>query len=114
MIYLTNQLFNYLRSMRFLLLIILLASIAATVVPCCAFDDCKDELTSAAVPGKKEQKGNCSPLSICAGCSIAIAINKTVKFDTPQPAQIVFADNYTSAPLSSYTSSFWQPPRSNG
>jgi hypothetical protein len=97
--------------MKFLILITLLISLAATVVPCCEFDGCQDELNNGSHHDKKEQKGTCSPFSTCATCSGAVVITKAVQMGRPLVYGIEFAEKYFPSLFHSYYPSFWQPPR---
>jgi hypothetical protein len=97
--------------MRFLVLILLLISISATVVPCCAFDGCSEEMAATSHPDKKDQQDSCSPFSTCAGCSIAAIPVKAPLITIPPPAKCSFTEIRTDNSLPLYAASFWQPPR---
>jgi hypothetical protein len=96
--------------MKFLVLIVLLICMAATFVPCCEFDGCQDEITTSHQE-KKEQKGTCSPFSTCVTCAGAVVIAKTIQLNSPLVSKDQFAEISIPPVLSSYFSSFWQPPR---
>jgi hypothetical protein len=91
-----------------------MVSVAATIIPCCSFDDCSEQLAAASYPGKKEQKGTCSPLSVCAGCSIAVIQTKNPVIFVPLKTQPDFIEVPENNNLPLYAASFWQPPRNAG
>jgi hypothetical protein len=100
----------YFCTMKLLAFAVLLISIAATIVPCCEFDDCQDEV-GASHPDKKEQKGTCSPFSTCAVCSGSIVITKTIQLVKPAISKDQFTEIAIPSFSPSYFPSFWQPPR---
>jgi hypothetical protein len=93
----------------FILLIIVAMS---TFAPCCVDDNCEADLVSANT--KKEQKqdkGSCSPFTNCRTCCGFVVTVRT--FEVPQPLDVAPTFLQVELPLilSSYSSSFWQPPR---
>jgi hypothetical protein len=83
---------------------------AATFVPCCEFDSCRDEVNSTHQE-KKEQKGTCSPFSTCATCSGAVVITKTIQIHGPLLSKSRLVEKNIPSVLPAYFPSFWQPPR---
>src|SRR5687767_9827570 len=97
--------------MKFLTLIVLMISLAATFVPCCEYDDCQNETTTASQTDNREQKGTCSPLSTCPACGGSILVSRLVQVSQPEdPKKELFVIEASSLPFA-HVSSFWQPPR---
>jgi hypothetical protein len=96
----------------FLALILSFIVFTETIVPCCLWDDCRQEENSAAHSGEKKSTGDCSPFATCSACAAAVLISKqfTVAFAVPK-----LHITHTAAPqyfiLSSYNKSLLQPPR---
>jgi hypothetical protein len=97
--------------MKLVILLSLLISMAATFVPCCEFDGCQDEFNTSSRQNKKEQKGTCSPLSICSTCSGAVVVSRIVLLSEPLVVKNTFLEAKPFSILPDYFPSFWQPPR---
>jgi hypothetical protein len=85
-------------------------------VPCCAIDNCKDELTITGQVADHEEEdkndcGNCSPFFTCTACAgFILSVENTVIKTIPS----FCANHYTGyilAPVTDVHFDFWQPPR---
>jgi len=91
--------------------ILLIVSVACSVVPCCMSDGCSDEeLSSEGLNHENEEEGACSPFFSCTTCS-GFQITKPVQISSP----IIPKQQHHSQAIvfyhSGYAASFWQPPR---
>jgi hypothetical protein len=98
--------------MKFLTLIVLVISVAATFIPCCEFDECQEEeIENSSQQDKKEENASCSPFSTCPTCAGAIIITKTIQLDRSDISKNKLVGFERSPILSCHSPSFWQPPR---
>jgi hypothetical protein len=97
---------------KWLVLILLLITAAGTFVPCCGIDDCCADQAIAANHNNHENEGICSPFFACATCSASVELTKTIQLDFPSAESLVHQHAIMKSDLPSYSSSFWQPPRS--
>jgi len=85
-----------------------------STVPCCAFDNCKDEAQQTqTADGHKHHDGckNCSPFNQCGNCVGFTFSPNAFQVDKPQQLNQQKSSVKTQSILSKYFSSFWQPPR---
>jgi len=87
-----------------------------TVIPCCGFDNCQDdmsptELSSNHETGDEDDCGSCSPFFNCESCATATLHATSNYFTTFVPEKKhEFGDSSPSLiPDAHYD--FWQPPR---
>lgn len=98
---------------KWLTFLLLLITLTGTFFPCCLIDECNDEEIATAQQENKDQpEGNCSPFFACATCSGFTEMTKTVQVKQPVVENQVHNENLLIFNLSTYSSSFWQPPRS--
>ena len=97
---------------RWLTFILLLVILAGTAFPCCLIDECNDEeLAAAQQENKKQTEGNCSPFFACASCQGFAEMSKPVQIIHPVIENKVHHETFIIFNLTTYASSFWQPPR---
>lgn len=82
-------------------------------MPCCAFDDCRDDATEQTANHEKEEKGcgNCSPFFSCEGCVAAVVIYHPLRLEFGHFIQKTVYTVYIESPLPQADQDFWQPPR---
>jgi hypothetical protein len=85
-----------------------------TAVPCCQFDDCSEDQSSAQTPQhprEEKQSGSCSPFFSCQGCASIIISSEpvcaTAIFFPEKPAYSQFVSPF----IETVHFDFWQPPQ---
>ena len=98
---------------KWLAFILLLITFASTFYPCCVYDNCDEEEIAASSQQKEnpEPEGNCSPFFACQSCPGFTINTNIVSVKQVEFATQVHNEKHVASNLSSYTSSFWQPPR---
>ena len=91
--------------------ILALIVIAASSVPCCPADGCADEVAQTSSGQVPLEKGTCSPFFSCAGCSGFVNVAKPIQIAGPATERTVHYEKTIAFNISSYSSSFFQPPR---
>lgn len=87
--------------------------ILLSVVPCCSFDDCEDDITTLPANHENEPEdcGNCSPFFSCEGCATAIIAFLPAQFGiTPLITSAIYPE-YIQSSLPDIDYDFWQPPK---
>lgn len=75
-------------------------------------DECNDEeIATAKKENKQEPEGNCSPFFACATCPGFTEMSKPVEIVQPIIESQVSHGTIVVFNLSTYSASFWQPPR---
>ena len=98
---------------KWLTFILLIITLTGTFYPCCLVDECNDEeIATAQQENKDEPEGNCSPFFACATCPGFAATSKTVQIYQPVIQNQIHHETFVIFNLTTYASSFWQPPRS--
>ncbi len=98
---------------KWLTFLLLLITLTGTFYPCCLVDECNDEeIATAQKENKKQTEGNCSPFFACATCAGFIQMSNLVQIITPIIENQVHHERLVIFNLTTYSSSFWQPPRS--
>jgi hypothetical protein len=93
--------------------LLLLITLAGTFFPCCLGDKCNDEeITTSQKQNNKQEEGNCSPFFACASCTGFTIMTKPVQIVQPVTEIQVHPETFVVFNLTTYSSSFWQPPRS--
>lgn len=101
------------RMKKFFVFLLLLITAAGTFIPCCGVDDCcADQVTNTTNHDKHKNEGGCSPFFACATCTSSIEMTKPVQIEFPNVEKIIHHKAIVKFDLSTYSSSFWQPPRS--
>jgi hypothetical protein len=85
-------------------------------VPCCAIDNCADELTKNQKadnhkPDDKNDCNNCSPFFTCTGCAMFSTLVTNINFE---PVRFTSENKFTGyilSPMPDVHYDFWQPPR---
>lgn len=86
---------------------------AGTFIPCCSIDDCcADQLADTASHNEHKDEGTCSPFFACATCPVSVELAKSIQLDFQATENLVHYEDTITFILPSYSSSFWQPPRS--
>jgi hypothetical protein len=85
-------------------------------VPCCAIDNCNDELVSTGQVANHEKDdknncGNCSPFFTCAGCVGFSILVRSIHFESVQFSSENKFAGYILSPIPDVHYDFWQPPR---
>jgi hypothetical protein len=85
-----------------------------SAVPCCAFDNCKDEAQRTQKANQHEHNDgckNCSPFNQCGNCVGFTFSSNAFQVHKPQQLTQQKSSVITQSITSKYFSSFWQPPR---
>ena len=94
------------------IIILLIITLAGTFYPCCINDGCSSEEKSLTDhKTEKQPEGNCSPFFSCASCSGFTHAVKTISLKVPERHINIEHPITQEVIISSYISSFWQPPR---
>ncbi|MBN8701273.1 MAG: hypothetical protein J0L54_16820 [Chitinophagales bacterium] len=104
-IFATVKLFTFIFSFYILFL---------STVPCCAVDNCNDDVQQSQTSDRHEHNDgckNCSPFTLCGNCAGFTFIANSLQVDTPQQFTQQTFSGYIQSYLPQYVSSFWQPPR---
>lgn len=97
---------------KWLTFLLLLITLAGTLFPCCLTDECNDEeIAKAQKQNKQATEGTCSPFFACATCPGFAHISKPVQIEQPSTPYQVHHESNIVFDLSTYSTSFWQPPR---
>jgi len=85
-------------------------------VPCCAIDNCADELTGTEQPDNHESNdnndcGNCSPFFTCTGCAGFSASVANINFESVPFFSGNQFSGYILSSIPDVHYDFWQPPR---
>lgn len=99
--------------MKFVSYILAFYLILLSVVPCCSFDECKEEITEVAADHEDEPKdcGNCSPFFSCEGCATATISFLPAQFGiAPLIISAVYPEFFQGS-LPDIDYDFWQPPK---
>jgi len=95
--------------MRFLAMIFSVIVMTLTVVPCCAYDNCSEEIAHNDTGTKSEIP--CSPFVHCS-CSSVIGITPSFRIEFVQETQPIKKETqYNKVFTPGYFSSIWQPPK---
>jgi len=98
---------------KWLSFLLLLITLAGTIYPCCLEDECNDkEMATALQENEQSPEGACSPFFACASCEGSVEMSKLVQIVQPVIENQVLHETLVVFNLSTYSSSFWQPPRS--
>lgn len=98
---------------NWLVIILLIITAAGTFIPCCGADDCCAVQPATTSDHKEHQsEGTCSPFFACATCAGFVMLSDRILFIQPIPEKQVHHERIINNNLSTYTSTFWQPPRS--
>jgi hypothetical protein len=97
---------------QWFVILLLLITVVATFVPCCA-DGCADEIstTAAAHEDEHDDKGNCSPLFACSTCAPSVIIHTAEPLVTLQAIDHAQFPFFIARPLSTWHPSLFQPPK---
>jgi hypothetical protein len=103
--------------MRFLCFTLIALTIILSSSPCCAGDECCNEIgkecseNAAAKHHSEEPSNNCSPFMVCGSCTgfVVIAVNPDLNSETviTDDLKISYIQEY----LDYYYPKFWQPPK---
>jgi hypothetical protein len=97
---------------KWLVLFLIVITTAGMVIPCCAVDNCcADQVALAASHDEKNTEGYCSPFFACATCPGFVQLFQPVQLVQPAKEKQVHHENIINTYLTTYCSSFWQPPR---
>jgi len=97
---------------KWLTFFLLLITLSGTFYPCCLTDNCnEDDLASSQKKNNKQDDGNCSPFFACASCTGFTITSKPVEIIQPVIEIQIPTESFIVFNLTSYTASFWQPPR---
>jgi hypothetical protein len=98
---------------KWLTFLLLLVTLLGTFFPCCLVDECNDEeLAASPKENKKQSEGNCSPFFACATCPGFAEMINPVPIIQPVKENQVHHETLAVFNLTTFASSFWQPPRS--
>jgi hypothetical protein len=98
---------------NWLVIILLIITAAGTFIPCCGFDDCcAGQLATSSNHKDHPSEGTCSPFFACATCPGFVMLSDRIQFIQPAAEKQVHHEGMVNHHLSTYVSSFWQPPRS--
>lgn len=85
---------------------------AGTFVPCCGVDECcADQLPASANHDKHKSEGACAPFFACATCPGSVELTNSIHLVFPKVEKTVHHQARLTFNLSTYSPSFWQPPR---
>jgi hypothetical protein len=94
-------------------LILVMITAAGTFVPCCGVDDCcAGQFAASSNQEKHQAEGTCSPFFACAACPGFVELVNRIQLVQPLFAKQVHHERMVNHNLTTYFSSFWQPPRS--
>lgn len=97
---------------KWLVLILLITTTVGTFVPCCLVDNCnQEEAANTQTENRPKQEGACSPFFACVTCSGFTHMSKPVQISELVKEKQVHYETLIVFNPSTYTSSFWQPPR---
>jgi hypothetical protein len=97
---------------NWLVIILLIITAAGTFIPCCGVDDCcADEFAATSNHKDHQSEGTCSPFFACATCPGFVLLSDRIQIIQPVPVKQVHHEEIVNHILSTYASSFWQPPR---
>ena len=87
--------------------------ILLAAVPCCAFDDCRDDKAELATAHENgdDDCGNCSPFFSCEGCATATIACEHVSMDIAAVEISPVYTAYIQTDLPQVDYDFWQPPK---
>lgn len=92
--------------------ILLLLTASGTFFPCCTQDDCANEVSTSTSGGDGDHdKGACSPFFACATCPGAAELHKIALAPAPEIEITMHWQTVYLERLSTFSSSFFQPPR---
>jgi hypothetical protein len=98
---------------KWLTFLLLVITLSGMFFPCCLVDECNDEeIATAQSKNKPKQEGNCSPFFACATCPGFAEMVKPVQIKQPVKDNQVHHETLVVFNLTTFASSFWQPPRS--
>lgn len=100
--------------MKSLALLLAFFTLFSTAIPCCVFDNCKDEPQSENSTND-EKDGSCSPFFVCSSCAgfvtleshALIAIESVVIYDESRTSY----PDYSQSFYSQICLGIWQPPK---
>ena len=97
---------------RWLVLFLVVITTAGMVIPCCNVDNCcADQLVFAGSHDEHSTEGSCSPFFACATCPGFVQLFQPVQLVQPAKEKQVHHERIINTSLTTYCSSFWQPPR---
>lgn len=100
------------RMKKWLVLLLFFITAAGTFIPCCSVDSCcTDQLATSANHEKRQTEGTCSPFFACATCPGSVELAKPIQLIQPVIEKQVHHEQLVQYNLTTYPSSFWQPPR---
>jgi hypothetical protein len=102
--------------LKFSISILLIYLVSLAVIPCCAFDDCKEDQKMAEnrqIPGddKKSDCGACSPFFHCEKCASSTITVNGLSFTTGEFAILSIYSEFIPSRLRAIYLEFWKPPR---
>src|SRR3954447_24789143 len=98
---------------KWLVFILLLITTAGTFIPCCSIDNCSaDRPANTSNHQKHQNEGTCSPFFACATCPGFVELAKPIQLAKPLVEKIIYYQSILKFSLPTFSSSFWQPPRS--
>lgn len=98
--------------MKWLVLLLVFMITAGTFIPCCgAADCCADQPAGTGSANEHKTEGTCSPFFACGACSGFVQLYKPVHVASLFVEKQVHYSTIPTFNLSTYSPSFWQPPR---
>ncbi len=91
--------------------ILLLLTASGTFFPCCTQDECANEIATSTAGDADHDKGACSPFFACATCPGAAELHKVALAPVPETEVVMHREVVYFERLSTFSSSFFQPPR---
>jgi hypothetical protein len=97
---------------KWLSIFLLIITVAGTIIPCCALDDCCADRNSSSTNHEKHgDEGTCSPFFACTTCSGFVELAAEIQIQQSIGEKPVHHEKILQLNLSTYSAFFWQPPR---
>jgi len=91
--------------------ILLLLTALGTCFPCCMHDGCAIENPASSAKEDGHNEAACSPFFACATCPGAVELPRAVAPPAPEIRETPQHQAFYLTRLSTYSTSFFQPPR---
>ena len=99
---------------KWLAFLLLLITMAGSLIPCCEVDDCAADQTitqqDTTIPDNSEE-GTCSPFYSCTSCTGFTQLAKPVVLPEAMDENSVHHAGRYNMRITSFAAAFWQPPR---